>query len=106
MAKEEISIEEQFQFYQQQLQSVLIQKESLKLQTIEIDRTLEELEKTDKKSAYKIVGRVMVSKPVDELKKELKEAKEDAELKIKSLEKTEERITSKLKELQASIKGG
>jgi prefoldin beta subunit len=106
MAKEEISAEEQFQFYQQQLQSVLIQKESLKLQATEIERALEELEKTDKKNAYKIVGRVMVSKPVEELKKELKEVKDDAGLRIKSLEKTEERITTKLKELQASIKGG
>jgi len=106
MAKEEASIEEQFQFYQQQLQSVLIQKESLKLQTAEIERALEELEKTNQKSAYKIVGGVMVSKPVEELEKELNETKEDADLRIKSLEKTEERITAKLKELQASVKGG
>lgn len=106
MAKEEVSLEEQFQFYQQQLQGVLIQKESLKLQNTEIERALEELEKTDQKSAYKIVGRVMVGKPVEELKKELKEAKEDAEVRISSLGKTEERITNKLKELQAAARGG
>jgi prefoldin beta subunit len=106
MAKEEASIEEQFQFYQQQLQGVLIQKEGLKLQTIEIERALEELEKTNQKSAYKIIGGVMVSRPVEKLKEELKETKEDAELRIKSLEKTEERITNKLKELQAAAGGG
>jgi len=104
MAKE-VSVEEQFQFYQQQLQSVLIQKESLKLQTVEIERALEELEKTNQKSAYKIVGGLMISKPVEDLKKELRETKEDADVMIKSLEKTEERITSKLKELQAKVGG-
>lgn len=106
MAKEEASVEEQFQFYQQQLQSIIIQKESLKLQTMEIGRAVEELEKTSQKNAYKIVGRIMISKPVEELKKELAEMKEEAELRIKSLEKTEERVTSKLKELQASARGG
>lgn len=106
MAKGETSTEEQFQFYQQQLQGVLIQKESLKLQTMEIERALEELEKAKQKDAFKIVGNIMVSKGVEELKKELQEMRENAELRIKSLEKTEERIASKLKELQASLKGG
>jgi len=106
MAREEASIEEQFQFYQQQLQSVLIQKESLELQAIEIEKALEELEKTEQKTAYKVIGGVMVSRSVEELKKELKETKEDAELRTGSLEKTEEKITSKLKELQAQAKGG
>jgi chaperonin cofactor prefoldin len=48
----------------------------------------------------------MVSKSVEELKKELQEMKEEIELRIRSLEKTEERIMNKLKELQASVKGG
>ena len=104
MAKE-VSPEEEFQIYQQQLQTVLIQKESLKLQVAEIDGALEELGKTQQKNAFKIVGNIMVSKDVEELKRELQEMKEEAELRIRSLEKTEERITNKLKELQASVKG-
>jgi len=95
---------EQFQVYQQQLQSILIQKESLKLQSLEIERALEELSKTDQKTAYKITGQVMVSKPVEELKKELNETKETIEVRIKGLEKTEERMVSKLKELQEKLK--
>jgi prefoldin beta subunit len=106
MAEEKVSVEEQFQFYQQQLQNVLIQKESLKLQNAEIEDALEELEKFEGKEAYKIVGNIMINKDVEELKKELKETKDEAELRIKSLEKTEERIMNKLKELQALLKGG
>lgn len=94
----------QFQSFQQQLQTIIIQKESLKLQNIEIERSVEELNKTEQKTAYKISGQIMINKPVEELKKELEETKENIGLKIKSLEKTEERINNKLKELQSKLK--
>lgn len=103
MAKE---IAEEFQFYQQQLQAVTIQKETLKLQDFEIESALEELEKSEEKEAFKIVGSIMIRKSVEDLKKELKERKEDIELRIRSLEKSEERILNKLKELQDLAKGG
>lgn len=95
----------QFQTYQQQLQSILIQKESLKLQMLEIERALEELEKTKEEKGFKIVGPLMISKSVKELKDELNENKENIQLRIKSLEKTEEKINIKLKELQTKLKG-
>jgi len=94
----------EFQNYQQQLQGVLIQKESLKLQNMEIDRALEELEKTKQTSAYKITGQIMISKPVKELKEEMNELKEMIDLRVKNLEKGEERISTKLKDLQEKLK--
>lgn len=100
-AKESIT---QFQAYQQQLQSILIQKETLKLQNLEIDKALEELNTTKQKTAYKITGSIMISKPIEELKKELNESKETMEIRIKSLEKMEEKINIKLKELQEKLK--
>jgi prefoldin beta subunit len=95
----------QFQAYQQQMQSVMIQKESMKLQLMEIDRAMEELGKTKQATAYKITGNIMVSKPVGELKKELSDVKEEVDIRIKSLEKTEERLNGKLKELGEKLKG-
>ena len=94
----------QFQYLQQQLQSVLIQKESLRLHAMEIEKALEELGKTSQKNAYKMTGAIMISKPVDELKKELDESKETMEIRIKSLEKIEEKTNSKLLELQEKLK--
>jgi len=94
----------QFQMYQQQLQSVSFQKETLRLQNIEIDKALEELNATKEEKAYKITGQIMVSKTVDELKKELNESKELVDVRTKSLEKIEERINSKLTELQEKLK--
>lgn len=94
----------QFQTYQQQLQNILIQKESLKLQNLEIERALEELNATKQKTAYKITGQIMVSKPVEELMKELNEIKENIDVRVKSLEKSEESVNSKLKGLQSKLK--
>jgi prefoldin beta subunit len=94
----------QFQTYQQQLQSVMIQKESMKLQVMEIERAMEELDKTKQATAYKITGNVMISRPVTELKKELDDTKEETDVRVKSLEKTEERLSTKLKELGEKLK--
>ncbi len=94
----------QLQTYQQQLQNVLIQKENLKLQNLETEKALEELNAAKDDKAYKVTGQIMVSKPVEELKKDLNETKEMIGVRIKSLEKTEERINSKLNELQENLK--
>ena len=94
----------QFQQYQQQLQTILIQKETMQLQLMEITKALEELDSTKNEKAYKITGQIMVSKPVEELKKELGDTKEAIEVRINSLGKTEEKVTVKLKELETELR--
>lgn len=94
----------QFQNYQQQMQSLLIQKESLRLQSAEVDKALEELGKTQQESAYRITGQIMISKPVEELKKDLIETKENIQVRVKTLEKSEDRISNKMKEIQEKLK--
>jgi len=103
LTEEQKNLVTQFQLYQQQLQSIIIQKENLKLQLTEIDKSLEELNTTKKENAYKIIGNIMVVKPVVELKNELKEKKETLDVRLKSLQKVEERVTNKLKELQEKV---
>ena len=95
---------EQFQAYQQQLQTILIQKENLKLQTIEIDKAVEELDASKGTKAYKIVGPIMVQKDLKKLKTELKERKDNFDLRTKTLEKAEQRITTKLKEMEPKLR--
>lgn len=94
----------QFQMLQQQLQQLLMQKESLNVAVMEIERANEEICKSKDQEAYKITGNIMVRKPVDELKKELAESKEDIEVRIKSMEATEQRFTAKLTDLQNKLK--
>jgi len=93
----------QFQIIQQQLQNVMIQKESLNMSIMEIDRAIEELGKTSEKSAYKMTGTIMVKKDVEELKKDLTDSKEVLGVRLKSIESTEKNLTEKLKGLQGKL---
>jgi len=94
----------QFQSYQQQLQAILIQKENLKLQILETGRALEELEASKGKEAYKITGPIMIKKSKNKLKAELKERKDNFDLRVNTLERAEERITNKLKEMEPKLR--
>lgn len=104
MEAERQKILKEFQTYQQQLQTLLIQEEALNLQKFEVTRALEELERSDEKFAYKIAGSVMIRKSVENLKKELKGDIEDLNLKIKTIKSGKEKINSKLLELQKRLK--
>lgn len=92
-----------FQMLQQQLQNTMLQKETLSINKMEIERAMEELGKTAEKTAYKITGNIMVSKPVTELKKDLENTQEAIDIRIKGLEKTEKRLTEQLRELQKKL---
>ena len=94
----------QFQTYQMQRDSITKSLEIAKLQTLEIDKALEELGKTQQKTAYKISGQIMVSKSVEDLKKDLAEMKESIELQKKNIEKSKERIDSRMVDIQNKLK--
>ena len=94
----------QMQAFQQQYQTLNMQREALSMQKIESEKALEELKKTkDKEDVFKIVGPVLVKSTKSELIKELGEKKETGELRLKSLEKQEERIREKLEEIQKKL---
>jgi len=93
----------QFQNYQQQLQAIMLQKESLRLQQIEVENALEELEIGKEKEGYKIVGSIMIKKSVKDLKKELKEKNDNINLRLKTIERTENKLTERLRELQGKL---
>ncbi|NIM47376.1 MAG: prefoldin subunit beta [Candidatus Aenigmarchaeota archaeon] len=105
MAEIKISPEAQkilieLQTFQQQMQTVLIQKEGLNMQNMEIDKALEELNKTKHDDVYKAVGPILIKSTKNELSKELSEKKETIELRLKSLQKQENRVKERLKESQ------
>jgi len=104
VSEEDKKLITQFQSFQQQLQAILIQKESLRLQKVEVESALEELEASKVKEAYKISGPIMIKKSSEDLQKELKERIENLDLRIKTLEKAEERIEKKLKEMEPKLK--
>jgi len=93
----------ELQTFQQQTQTVLLQKESLSIQNMEIDKALEELKKTEHDDVYKVVGPILIKSTKKELDKELSEKKETIDIRIKSLQKQEVRLKEKLKETQEKL---
>lgn len=89
------------QMMEQNLQQFSIQKQQFQSQLVEIDSALDEIK--DKVECYRIIGSVMVSSERAGLEKDLKSKKEILELRIKTVEKQEDKIRDKAKQLQQDI---
>ena len=90
---------------QQQLQTVLSQKNQYEMAVREAKRAQEEIkDAADDVPMYMSVGTVMVQKKKDVVNTKLTEKVETLELRIKSLEKQEKMLQGKFEQLQAQIK--
>ncbi len=99
---------QQLQVYEHNLQQILVQRQTLSTQAIEIESAIKELESS--KTAYKIIGNIMVLSDKETLTKELNEKKELLDLRLRSFDKQEEQIRAKASALKdkvmAGLKGG
>lgn len=86
----------QAQAYQQQMQGVLMQKEALNLQLIELKKAIDELEKSAEADVYKIAGTVIIKAPKAAVKKELSEKREGMEAMVRTLEANEKKLKGKI----------
>jgi len=98
------NIEQEYITLQQQIRNVLIQKETIKLQLAEIDSALEELKNSREENVYKVVGNVMIKKSKNDVEKELREVKEDLQIRVNSLEKIEKDLIEKIKNIEEKLK--
>lgn len=87
---------------QQRLSLFTAQKQQLQLQLAEIENAMRELE-TAKPPAYKLIGEILVENSIDDLKKDLKEKKDEADLRIKTLEKQESKSRERAQDLQKEV---
>ena len=92
---------QELQLLEQNMQSFMMQKQNFQTQLAEIESALKETGKS--KDAYKIIGNIMVKGDKKEIEKELKEKKEMFELRIKSIEKQEEKLKEKASQLQKEV---
>jgi len=92
---------QQLQLIEQSMQQFLMQKQSFQTQLMETESALKELRNSEK--AYKIVGNIMVSSKKADLEKDLKSKKETLELRIRMLEKQEEKIREKADKIQKEV---
>ena len=85
---------------QQNLQSILGQKQQVEMENTESDRALEELQKAnDDEQVFKYAGSILIKSD----KKTLEEKKELSKTKIIVLEKQEERLKNSLQEQEKKI---
>jgi len=92
----------ELQMLQQRLQVFAQQKQQFQIQLVEVSNALEEVSKT-KKPVYKLLGEILVESSAADVKKELQEKKDEFDLRIKSIEKQEERSQKKAMDLQQEV---
>lgn len=103
MNKEDEQILMQFQMLNQQLQNILMQKQTLSIEQMETDNALEEIKKSQGK-VFKLVGSVVIESEKENVEKELNEKKEEVDLRLKNVENQEKKMRDKINELQEKIK--
>ncbi len=96
---------------QQNLQSIMTQKQHLEMEKAETEKALEELKKiTDGDTVFKHAGTVLIKSTKKELISELEEKQEMAKTRVTVLGKQETRVKESLKEQESKItemmKGG
>lgn len=92
----------QLQLLDQNVQNLLMQKQQIQAQQIEVDTALEEVIKA-KTGVYQIVGPVMVAADPVKVKADLESRKEMLTLRMKSFDKQEAQLKEKASKLQEEV---
>ena len=89
---------------QQNLQSIMTQKQHLEMEKAETEKALEELKKVaDGDAVFKHAGTVLIKSTKQELIDELEEKQEMSKTRVTVLEKQETRVKESLKEQESKI---
>ena len=86
---------------QQGLEQFSMQKKQFQSQLAETEAALAATERSG--DAYRIIGNLMVKQPSGEIKKDLSEKKETLAVRIKAIDKQEEKLRSQLKQAQEAV---
>ena len=90
------------QVYEQNLQSLLMQRQAVQVDFNEINNALGELQKSGDE-VYKMLGGIMIRSDKKSLMNELEEKKKIGEIRIQSLEKQEKSIEEKAESLRSEV---
>ena len=86
---------QELQMVEQNIQNIVIQKQTFQMELNEILNALSELQNS-KGETYKIVGSIMINSDKTALEKDLKSKEEALNLRIKNMEKQENILRDKL----------
>jgi prefoldin beta subunit len=89
---------------QQNLQAILMQKQQIEVESMEIEKALEELKKLgEDEVVYKSAGPLLIKTKKDDTIRELEEKKELSNTRLLVLGKQESRVKDNLKEVENKI---
>ncbi len=93
----------QYQQMQEGLQYFMIQEQQLKSKISESEEALKKIENYNEGKIYAIVGRIMVETKKDETIAKLKEDKDIAEVRLKSMERQEAKLKEGITKLGTEL---
>jgi len=102
MDKESEKKIQELQLIEQNVSNFVMQKQNFQARLMENENALKELNET-KKPAYKLIGNLLVNIDKEKLKKELNDEKEVFDLRIKNIEKQEDKLKERAQELQNEV---
>jgi prefoldin beta subunit len=80
---------------QQQVQVLMAQKEALDMQLLELNKALEELEKTKETEVYRLSGPILIKSSKAETKKDLEEKQKAVQDRLEIIDRNAKRILQK-----------
>lgn len=96
MSQEKI---QELQILEQNLQNILIQKQTFQLELSETQTALDEVKKSEQ-DVYKIIGNLMLKSEKSQILEDLENKKKLLETRLNSFEKQEEKFSEKIQELR------
>ncbi|NHJ38398.1 MAG: prefoldin subunit beta [Asgard group archaeon] len=94
-----------YQTIQQQLNSIQQQIQALKIEEMDIDKALKEIEEMpDDEICYRSIGRLMVKSTIKDTKAKLKDQKELTDTRVKLSEKSSDKLKKQFEDLEKEIR--
>ncbi|MBR9705659.1 prefoldin subunit beta [Candidatus Pacearchaeota archaeon] len=93
---------QELQAIEQNLQSILMQKQAFQMELGETDNAITEIAKSND-DIYKLVGQIMIKAKKDEIQSDLEKKQDLLNLRLKSLEKQEESFSKQSEEIRAEV---
>jgi prefoldin beta subunit len=93
---------QRLQTIEQQIQSLLIQKQTFQLELDETENALEEVTKTNE-GIYKLLGNVLLKTSKSEVEKELKQKKDILSLRTKYIKNQEKNLNEEKEKLRKEV---
>ena len=92
----------QLQIFEQNFQTILMQKQAFQMELTETENALSEIAKS-KGDVYKMIGQIMIKTDKNQAESELKRKQELLSLRLKTFEKQESELTRQLEDLRKEI---